>query len=126
MKISESESSERRIHRRVFFTPDDNITGQFLARGFVQKPITAFILNLSMGGLYLTPKKGRNSDFKKGEPLVFMQLHAPNSDPLILNIDAEIRWIMDPAMLEYIGIGCSFTKLSDSSRTRLEGFMNTY
>ena len=126
MQTSDAKGHERRKYRRVIFTAEHNISGQFLMPGTGHKPINALILNLSMGGLYFTPKKGRNPDIKNGDQLVFMHLYVPQSDPLILNIDAEIKWIMDPALLEHIGIGCSFIKLSSSSYQRLETFMETF
>jgi c-di-GMP-binding flagellar brake protein YcgR len=125
MQKYKSDGVERRQHRRVIFTINENINGQFLIPGIGKKPISSYILNMSMGGLHFTPKKGKNNEVKKGDRLVFMHLNIPHSDPLILNIDAEIKWVINPDMLEYIGIGCSFTNLSDSSRKRLKSFIKT-
>ena len=92
--------------------------------GFGVKPIEANIINLSMGGLHFTPKAGRNNKISTGDQLAFLHLIPKNTDPLILNIDAAVVWVVDPHMLDHIGIGCKFVNISDSSRDRLRAYLD--
>lgn len=115
---------ERRRYQRFPFSPAEAAKGLFLVPGIGERPIEANIINLSMGGLHFTPKAGRNTKINRGDKLAFLHLIPVNAEPLILNIDASVVWIVDPQMLDHIGIGCKFVNISDSSRNRLQSFLD--
>jgi hypothetical protein len=44
-----------------------------------------------------------------------MQIKTAVNSQILLNIDAEVKWILNPPMLEHIGIGCEFSNIPESS-----------
>jgi c-di-GMP-binding flagellar brake protein YcgR len=109
----ESKKNRRKFDRAIF-SLEDKITAVVSIQGHQGKTITVYILNLGLGGMQFTP----NSDdlqLQKGDRLVLMQIKTSMNTQFLLNIDAEVRWILNPPMLEHIGIGCAFINIPESS-----------
>jgi c-di-GMP-binding flagellar brake protein YcgR len=116
---------EKRKYNRVPFSYNDNIIGTFYRPNNKHK-INAHILNLSAQGLYFTLEKTEISDIEEHEKLILIEINVPRNDDFILNIEIEIRRILDHPELEHIGFGCRFITFPESSRDQIRRFLEVW
>ena len=115
----ESEQDRRKFERAIFLL-EDKITAVLSIPGHQGVTSTVYILNLSLGGMQFTPNSDDVLHLKKGDRLVLMQIQTAGNSQFLLNIDAEVKWILNPPMLEHIGIGCSFLNIPESSLEQIK------
>ena len=102
---------ERRQFKRVLFTVEDGIIGTLTLPGNKHEKITAQVINISEGGICLTFKPILNQKIKEGDRLLLTSLQGSQSKQLIINVDAEIKWISENELSNKIGTGCEFIDL---------------
>ncbi len=117
--------SEKRRFNRVPFSYHDNIIGIFTHPGKKGK-FNAHLLNLSIQGIYFTLRKEEGSMIHRDDQLVFIEIKIPKGENYILNIDMEVRRILDHPDLDHFGYGCAFTSFPDSSREQLRRFLEMW
>lgn len=115
---------ERRKFDRAIFSLEDKITAILSLPGYQGRTITVYILNLGTGGMQFTPDANGEIWLKKGDRLVVMQIKTSVNSQFLLNIDAEVKWILNPPMLEHIGIGCAFLNIPESSLEQITKVMD--
>lgn len=120
------DSSERREFKRALFSIEDGVVGILSVPELQKKPITAYLLNLSVGGMYFTLRTDERNKIKKGDHLVLVQIKGSTSLKFLVNIDAEIRWILNYENFEHVGIGCQFLNIPDSSRDQIGKFVDSW
>ena len=116
---------EKRKYNRVPFSYNDNIIGTFFRPNNKQK-VNAHILNLSAQGLYFTLEKSETSDLEEHEKLVLVEIKFPRNDDFILNIEMEIKRILNHPELEHVGFGCNFITFPESSRDQIRRFLEIW
>jgi len=117
---------ERRKYQRAFFDLDDHVTGIFSLLNNAGKAISTYILNIGMGGIYFTLNSDADLAIKKGDRLVLLQIKASFDLEFLLNIDAEVKWVLNPPMLEHIGVGCEFVNIPESSLDKIKSFVDSW
>jgi c-di-GMP-binding flagellar brake protein YcgR len=117
---------EKRKYRRALFTIEDDIIGVFSLASKPGKTLIANIFNLSMGGIYFTLNAAKRLIPAAGDRIVLLQIKVQNSQNFILNIDAEVKWVLNPPILKDIGIGCEFIQIPQTSRKQLEDFVEIW
>ena len=120
----ENIEQEKRRFNRVPFSYSDNILGTFIHPSDQDK-IYAHILNFSIQGLYFTLKKAEK-DIKEGDKLVLLEIRGPKNQDYIVNIDMEIKRVLDYPSLQHFGYGCHFTSFPDSSRKQIRRFLEMW
>lgn len=108
-------AQDRRKDMRAIFSLEDKITAVLSIPGYQGKMITVYIINLGIGGMQFTPDSNDDIQIKKGDRLVLLQIKTGLNSQFLLNVDAEVRWILNPPMLEHMGIGCAFMNIPESS-----------
>ena len=123
-----TERKERRLFKRVFFAKNDGITGTVLIFSSIGKksaPITVNIMNLSAGGAEIFIKREDAGEIKTVERLTLQEINNCNSLEFCVNIEIEIKRILDNPLLDNIVIGCEFHGLSDAIKDRINQFVIT-
>jgi len=101
-------SDERRKHKRVLFTIEDGIIGTFTESNQETDIVDANVLNISEGGVQLTFKPILNHRIKVGDKLLLTEIRGEKSGQVIVNVDAEVKWITEDRLSEEIGLGLEF------------------
>lgn len=117
---------DRRRFERAIFSLEDEITGVLSIPEQQGKSITVYVINLSAGGMQFTLNSDVDTKIEKGDRLVLMQIKAPYNLGFLLNIDVEIMWVLNPPMLEHVGVGCAFLNIPESSKTQIDEFVNSW
>jgi len=117
---------DRRQFRRAIFTLEDNVIGTFSIAGVQDGSIKTNIVNISEGGLQFTLDAEIKHKVKAGDHLVILQINAPATLKFLVNIDAEIKWVLLPEIFEYAGAGCQFTNISQTSRQQIASFVQAW
>jgi hypothetical protein len=117
---------EKRKFKRAIFTIEDKVIGLFTLARRPEKVISGSVLNLSMGGIYFTVDATRTIVPLAGDQIVLMQIKASQSLGFLVNIDAVIKWVLNPAMMKYIGVGCEFRNIPELSKKQLGIFVNSW
>jgi hypothetical protein len=122
----EAAEEKRRFHR-IFFSLTDGVAGTFTFVNLIKGTLTAYIINLSEGGVGLVhPKEKDEKKIEKGEALVLTQISGIQGLEPLINIEAEIKWVLDNPSLEFFGFGCEFVRMPESMHTYLRGFIASW
>ena len=120
------QNAERRKHNRAVFTLEDGVTGVISIPGEKEKPITAFILNLSSGGAFFHLKPGETFPAEVGDTIVLVKIKGSPVLDFLVNIDADIKWILNPPVFKYVGVGCEFKNVPPSSQDQIRKFVESW
>jgi c-di-GMP-binding flagellar brake protein YcgR len=116
--------SNRRRYQRAIFSLDDDIQCIFSIPDSQDRPINSHILNIGQGGIHMVINPRDEARLSSGMKLVLVQIKGgPEELPYLVNVDAEIKWVMSHDILDYIGAGCEFLNISDSSRDQIASFV---
>lgn len=121
-----NKSENRRKHQRAIFSIDDDIKGVFTVPGSEKKAFTAHILNISEGGIQITLDRKDEKKLSMGEFVVLLQIKGPDPLKYLVNIDAQVKWILSHEILEHIGAGCEFKNISKSSCEQIAAFVEAW
>ena len=116
------EHDERRQHKRLLFTVEDGVVGIIARPHDNEQEITANVLNLSEGGVYLTFRSILGNKIKEGDRLLLTEIKGSNSSQVILNVDTEVKWISEDELSQEIGVGCEFLNILKDSKHELNEF----
>lgn len=105
----------KREHPRVSFTVSDGIVARFLASENIHELQTAYVLNLSEGGLFFTLRKDQSNLLKEGDNLRFVEIKKWRTSHFLVNIQANVVWQGNVPGYESIGIGCKFSNISEKN-----------
>jgi hypothetical protein len=116
---------ERRRTNRIVFDIHDELTA--VLRDKEENIVRAhiYILNLSFHGMQFTTRSTDRSPFKIAERAILSEVHLNDQRYQNLDIEIIIRWILNPPALRYIGIGCEFLHIPDSSQKFLNEIIST-
>jgi hypothetical protein len=109
------EMDNKREHPRASFSVSDGIVARFLMHEDNDDLKTAYILNLSEGGLFFTLRKDQTDLVKEGDNLRFVEIKKWRTSHFLVNIQADVVWQGDIPDYDSIGIGCKFRKISDKN-----------
>jgi hypothetical protein len=114
---------ERRRFTRCYFSNADNIKA-ILNISNENPEIVTKVLDLSEGGISIAFKK-EDHIIIKGNTLILKEFSGlPELNPFF-NITTEIKWVLNSIQVDFIGIGCEFTGITDEARIRIRNFINT-
>jgi c-di-GMP-binding flagellar brake protein YcgR len=116
----------RRNYQRALFTMEDDIQGVFSIPDSHIRPINTNILNLGEGGAHFIIDSSDESHFQPGTKIVLVQIKGPDPLQYLVNVDAEVKWILDHNIMEYVGAGCQFLDISQSSRDQIKSFVEAW
>ncbi len=116
----------RRKYRRAIFTFDDNIKAVFSVPSANAAPIITHILNIGEGGVHFVISPRDTERIQPGVKLVLLQLKGHEPLQYLVNIDAEVKWVLTHNILDHVGAGCEFLNLSDSSRLQIKSFVESW
>ena len=119
----ENKDHERRQDKRALFTIENGILATFTIPGGKIRTMTAYVLNLSMGGIFFTMRQEEIEKIMKGDRVIFLNIKFRKSQPFILNAEAEIVWRTREPAREYSGVGCRFLNLSANSEEQISRFI---
>jgi len=115
---------EKRRFNRVPFSYNDEIIGSFIGPDGREK-FKAHILNFSIQGLYFTLKKDEKM-LNESEKLVLIEIKGLREEVFILNIEMEIRRVLNYDELLHLGYGCKFLTFPESSKEQIRRFLEMW
>lgn len=121
----ENEKSERRKHRRAYFSVRDNIIGHFRLLTEIENNFHAPILNLSRGGLHFTLNKKELVKPRSGDRLRLIKIEGEDLLEKVFDAELEIKWVLGHASLSQIGYGCKFITISPESLNCMIEFIDS-
>ena len=116
----------RRQFKRALFIIEDDIQGVFSIPGSDIGPISTHVLNLGEGGAHFIIDSSDESHFQPGTKIILVQIKGPNPLQYLVNVDAEVKWILDHNIMEYVGAGCQFLNITQSSRDQIKSFVEAW
>lgn len=117
---------QRRRFQRIFFSLEDRIKGTFVFSDLQKGILTAYIINVSEGGVGLVLSKDGKERIGKGEHLILTQIKGNKKLELLINVEAEIKWVLDNPSLDFIGFGCEFLNVSEPMRDAIRTFIDAW
>ena len=89
-------------------------------------PIVSFVAggvseNLSEGGLFIrfSQQNKQLAAAQKGEQLILKEINGITPPVRINATNMEIRWLLKDKLLDYMGLGCEFKDMNETSKKQL-------
>jgi len=122
-------TTDRRVHARVHFTVEDGVS-VLLERtspdGVHAMLVSAFVLNLSEGGMAIIGRNPALMNLKPGDTLTLVRMLAPEELAFLKQVELEVRHALYEEETEHILAGCRFVDLSPEAREQIARFVSTH
>ena len=112
--------AEGREHKRIYFNPETELVGSFHPVNEPENTFNGRILNLSLGGLFVSIKHERKMFLQSNDLLVMNEIKSNDIINMTTNILLEVRWTHDQGMVDYLGCGCQFIEVTDNGLGQVE------
>jgi hypothetical protein len=111
---------EHRIHERVYFTSDTEVVGTFHPLHSPEDSFFGRILNMSLGGLFVSIRGDREMELKSNDLLVLNGIHSNNITNMTTNILLEVKWCHSQGIVDYLGCGCQFVEITGNGLKQIQ------
>jgi c-di-GMP-binding flagellar brake protein YcgR len=115
-----AQNTERRRHKRAFFTLQDKIPVTIIRTGEQRKTITGNILSISSGGISVVVKRHEVGPIKEGDRIVVFSACLPDPVGTLTDIETYICYLIDYNSSAMVAMGCCFLDISDSLRDNIQ------
>jgi len=119
------ETNERRRFQRIFFSIEDGIKGIIAFLDHQRGLLVAHIINIGEGGLGLAVSKDKKDKIIKGDQIILTHITGMQGLESLVNVDAEIKWLMDDPSLEFVVFGCKFLDISEPMKDAIGRFIDS-
>ena len=119
------ETNEKRSFQRIFFSIEDGIKGIIAFSDPQRGLLVAHIINIGEGGLGLAVSKDKKGRIGKGDQVILTHITGMQGLESLVNVDAEIKWLMDDPSLEFVVFGCKFLDISEPIRDAIGIFIDS-
>ncbi|MCJ7548040.1 MAG: PilZ domain-containing protein [Deltaproteobacteria bacterium] len=119
------ETNERRRFQRIFFSIEDGIKGIIAFLDYQRGLLVAHIINIGEGGLGLAVSKDKKDKIVKGDQIILTHITGMQGLESLVNVDAEIKWLMDDPSLEFVVFGCKFLDISEPMKDAIGIFIDS-
>jgi hypothetical protein len=121
------EANEKRRFQRIFFSIEDGIKGIIAFSDHQRGLLVTHIINIGEGGLGLAVSKGKKDKIVKGDQIVLTHITGMQGLESLVNVDAEIKWILDnPSLEEFVVFGCEFLDVPEPMRDAIGIFIDSW
>lgn len=120
------EKKERRRFQRIFFSIEDGIKGIIAFLDYQRGLLAAHIINIGEGGLGLAVSKDKKDKIVKGDQIILTHITGMQGLESLVNVDAEIKWLMDDPSLEFVVFGCKFLDVPEPMRDAIGIFIDSW
>ena len=119
------ETNERRRFQRIFFSIEDGIKGIIAFLDYQRGLLVAHIINIGEGGFGLAVSKDKKDKIVKGDQIILTHITGMQGLESLVNVDAEIKWLMDDPSLEFVVFGCKFLDISEPMKDAIGIFIDS-
>jgi len=120
------ETNERRRFQRIFFSIEDGVKGILAFSDHQRGLLVAHIINIGDGGLGLAVSKDKKGKIAKGDQIILTHITGIQGLESLINVDAEIKWILDNPSLEFVAFGCEFLDVPEPMRDAIGIFIDSW
>jgi len=118
--------SERRRYKRVFFSNQDDLTGILKLSDNREAFLTAFVKDLSEGGLGFAVKRDQKNKIIAGSQLTIKKIRGSEHLGFITDLKLEVIWVLDFDGLEHVGFGCRFLDMPQAFREKIRNYVKAW
>lgn len=119
------EKKEKRSFPRIFFSIEDGIKGIFAFSDPRRGLLVAYIINIGEGGLGLAFSKDKKDKIARGDQIIITHITGVEGLESLVNVDAQIKWILENPSLEYVLFGCEFLDIAEHIRDAVGAFIES-
>jgi hypothetical protein len=120
------ETNERRRFQRIFFSIEDGIKGIIALSDYQRGLLVAHIINIGEGGVGLAVSKDKKDKIAKGDQVILTHITGMQGLESLVNVDAEIKWLMDDQSLEFVVFGCKFLDIPEPITAAIGTFIDSW
>jgi hypothetical protein len=118
--------NERRRFQRIFFSIEDGIKGIIAFSDHRRGILVAHIINIGEGGLGLAVSKDKKGNIAKGDQIILTHITGMQDLEFLINVDAEIKWLMEDQSLEFVVFGCKFRNIPEPMTAAIGTFIDSW
>jgi hypothetical protein len=118
-------ANERRRFQRIFFSIEDGVKGILAFSDHQRGLLVAHIINIGEGGLGLAVSKDKKGKIAKGDQIILTHITGMQDLESLVNVDVEIKWLMEDPSLEFVVFGCKFLNIPEPMRDAIGIFLDS-
>ncbi|MBU0674669.1 MAG: PilZ domain-containing protein [Proteobacteria bacterium] len=116
---------DRRKYPRIFFSVDDEVAASITTPNTNNlPPFHAKVMDLSLGGLFFTIKRGELLPINEGDFLLLKDIIAFFQFRITCEIEMKVKRVQDHQFIEYIGFGCEFISPPPETEEQIRNLLN--
>ncbi len=120
------ETNERRRFQRIFFSIEDGVKGILAFSDHQRGLLVTHIINIGEGGLGLAVGKDKKDKIAKKDQVIITHITGVQGLESLVNMDAEIKWMLENPSLEYVLFGCEFLDVPETMRDAIGIFIDSW
>jgi hypothetical protein len=120
------ETNERRRFQRIFFSIEDGVKGILAFSDHQRGLLVTHIINIGEGGLGLAVGKDKKDKIAKKDQVIITHITGVQGLESLVNVDAEIMWMLENPSLEYVLFGCEFLDVPETMRDTIGIFIDSW
>jgi len=120
------EEKEKRRFQRIFFSIEDGIKGIVAFLDHQRGLLVAHIINIGEGGLGLAVSTDKKDKIAKRDQVILTHVTGIQGLESLVNVDAEIKWILENPSLEFVVFGCKFLDISEPMKDAIGIFIDSW
>ena len=118
-------STEKRKFKRVPFSSSEKIDAICKCPDGNGGLVSLHIANICEGGLGLMANKKDIAAIQQNDILILDKVVGNRNLSFMVNLELEVKWVLDSQDMANIGFGCCFINIPDSYKDRIINFMNS-
>jgi c-di-GMP-binding flagellar brake protein YcgR len=117
------EKIERRHNRRVFFLKENDVNATLKMLGGVETYFQVRVKDISLEGMGFLLERTEPVIPSSGDRLIISRVQEAKAVDFLTQTTLEVQWVVDTALLDHIGFGCSFLNLDPATQTTLNNYI---
>lgn len=118
-----ADNIERRHNRRVFFLKDNDVNAKLKVLGGVETHFQVRVKDISLAGMGFLLERGEPVVPSPGDRLIITRVQEAKAVDFLTQTTLEVQWVVDTALLDHIGFGCSFPDLDRATQATLNDYI---
>ncbi len=120
------ETNERRRFERIFFSIEEGVKGILAFSDHQRGLLVTHIINIGEGGLGLAVGKDKKDKIAKKDQVIITHITGVQGLESLVNVDAEIKWMLENPALDYVLFGCEFLDVPEPTRDAIGTFIDSW
>ena len=116
--------AEKRHHTRVFFNENAGIVAHLERNKGDSKGFTAFVMNMSIGGIGISTHEGTSGALKQDDTLHLNFIRQKGATSPVRGIATQVQWVLEEPTSDKLIVGLEFILIDSLMESVIQKFLD--